>query len=466
MESTHSAVPQPTIQQAPPMQPQNVPPPIPVQQKSPQQKPQSPTGGSSHGSENDHSSTAPVKDTSLSEMASTAASFSIDTNGLLMIEEGFDLPPPNPQPGGKQNKKPLPRHIISVRVAGIQRYQFYSIKVSLLGYKTKQKEVLKDIVDPVLLSKGKPNLRGDTRRIDLHFDNIAIDEASHMNGRKFFLRFTLLSPEKLPIHCVDSSYFETITDRGNQKRQQKIDHSRSKISKVLRVSPRYSIVQGGQLVKVLLNQQIVAPNNVYVYFGEKKARYIYASPHRDNTIVCETPDGMADEEVEVRVSLDKGKTFMATDATMRYIPMGTIPQSEAGRLSPSSMPFIINQNEMKLKTAYPPVPIARNEDEDYYDEDDDQYSNQNDEHQEEPYHNQNLPQTIQQPTIVQQHVPLNNNGYAQQQPMPMVQQMHQSLNHPQQQRPHFVMPNNVISNPQPTVTYTQPSHVVFHNNYQ
>ncbi|KAG2374243.1 hypothetical protein C9374_011080 [Naegleria lovaniensis] len=311
------------------------------------------------------------------DSSSATGSLTIDTDGLLMIEEGFDLPPPNPQPGGKQNKKPLPRHIISIRISGIPRYQFYSMKVSLLGYKTKQKEVLKDIVEPVLLSKSKVNLRGDSKRVDMHFDNIIIDEASHMNGRKFFVRFTLLSPDKLPVAHVDSSYFETITDRGNQKRQQKIDHSRSKISKVLKVSPRYSIVQGGQLVKVLINQQIVAPNNVYVYFGDKRARCVYVSPSKDNTIVCETPDGNADEEVEVKVSLDKGKTFMATDASLRYVPFNSLNvNGEAnGRVSPSSMPFLVNREEIRLKNTYP-APSTHN-DEEYEDHENSQEYEEN-----------------------------------------------------------------------------------------
>ncbi|KAF0985229.1 hypothetical protein FDP41_000268 [Naegleria fowleri] len=333
-----------------------------------------------------------------------------------MIEEGFDLPPPNPQPGGKQNKKPLPRHIISIRTSGIPRYQFYSMKVSLLGYKTKQKEVLKDIVEPVLLSKSKVNLRGDSKRVDLHFDNIIIDEASHMNGRKFFLRFTLLSPDKLPVSYVDSSYFETITDRGNQKRQQKIDHSRSKISKVLKVSPRYSIVQGGQLVKVLINQQIVAPNNVYVYFGDKRARCVYVSPNKDNTIVCETPDGNADEEVEVKVSLDKGKTFMATDATLRYVPFTSLNVNgdTNGRVSPASMPFLVNREEIRLKSTYPAPSIQHDEEHD---------DNDNSQEYEENYEDGNSQSQHQIPTqtfVYNQTQPLQSN---------IISTLNQSQNH-------------------------------------
>ncbi|KAL9656985.1 hypothetical protein ABK040_007073 [Willaertia magna] len=384
----------------------------------------------------------------------------INLDGLLKIEEGFDGVPPNPQPGGKQNKKPLPRHIISVRVSELMNYTLFSVKSSLLGFKTKQKEVLKDLTDPITLGKGKPNLRGDSKRIDIHFDNIIVDEASHMNGRKFFLRFTLLAPDKTPIHYVDSSYFETITDRGNQKRQQKMDHNRNKISKVVKVTPRYSIVQGGQLVKILLNQQIVAASNVCVYFGDKRARTIYTSPHKDNTIVCETPDGLADQEVEVKVSLDKGKSFMATDAYLRYV--SAVQQSNnnnngqnGGRLSPESFPFVINQHEYQLKQVLP-APVVHHS----YDDEDDENSNSNpsDYGQQQPQQQQVIVQQVfsQYPQQQHQHqqIILNPNNL-------QMQQQQQQKPFPQQ--PIFIPPK-VIENNNQQVIQQQQQHVMLNNN--
>jgi hypothetical protein len=152
----------------------------------------------------------------------------VKTGKSICIAEGFSTPPLEKVPGGKDNRKPLPRHIIAVDLTALPTpYEFTSaashvgsliVRASLMGYKrlsSAREEVHLTTLETIPLIKAA---KLAMNLYHLHFENLVVNYSSHNHGQKLFIRFSLVDatkPSEDPEICfVDSSVFETITKRG------------------------------------------------------------------------------------------------------------------------------------------------------------------------------------------------------------------------------------------------------------
>lgn len=138
----------------------------------------------------------------------------IQSSNLIKIVEGFNKTQTKKQPGGRDNRHPIPKQVIELNVNGLPPYldpASLSCCAAVYGYDRVRKSVKLGE-----LAEKKFEEMGNDKRWVAVFDNLIIKFSSHLNGQKLSLRFTLLDPNKKTICYIDSGEFATITKRGKE----------------------------------------------------------------------------------------------------------------------------------------------------------------------------------------------------------------------------------------------------------
>jgi len=267
---------------------------------------------------------------------------------FMAVIQGFNLDDGVPEEcGGKDNRKTLTTHVVRVKVASLLEKhplpanKHYMVNCVLLGYKRYEKEEIAPLESKEIIVKDRA-----PESEDFTFDNIVVKHTSHSNGQKLFLRFKLClvddRGEEKVIEELDTTYFKTVTKRAIIKRQntKKLDDQKKKVTKLIGVEPKYSITNGGQLIKILTDNmpEKVRLQTLIVKFGEKKARRVHSA--RDNTIICETPEYPKGDGVPISISLDSGVTFFQSPT----VKMSFVDPSTDGlpEVTPQSKTFVVN----------------------------------------------------------------------------------------------------------------------------
>jgi hypothetical protein len=154
-------------------------------------------------------------------------------NVAVDIVQGFRVSPTAKQIGGKDNREPLPTHVISINMnyfigkqnMSLQEFAQLSIRASLVGYKkpllVKDKLVLSTL-EELSMPQPLPNYVPQQQNfVRVAFKNLIVKHSSHNHGQKLLLRFSVTTPTGIPLESVDSAEFETITRRGIEKQRQK-----------------------------------------------------------------------------------------------------------------------------------------------------------------------------------------------------------------------------------------------------
>jgi hypothetical protein len=145
---------------------------------------------------------------------------------LLELVEGFLTLPKEKVCGGKDNKEPLPLHVVRVHTDKLLHLsgRNLTVRVSLEGYKKLSKERLS--IAPIT----QCNLNVTGAAVDISFDSIIIKHSSHNCGQKLLLNFSLLCDDHV-LDYIESARFETITKRGIEKQRAKQRAVRSKLGR-------------------------------------------------------------------------------------------------------------------------------------------------------------------------------------------------------------------------------------------
>jgi len=339
-----------------------------------------------HHQQQQQSATTP---TAVGNGATVAATASVR---IMELVRGFLTPPTSKQIGGKDNREPIVEHVLHIYTRRIPSMYHQSIPqmevaAELVGYKKpmlmKDKVMLSPLQKQSLIPQSTSNNNRSAVTIDevivMKFSNLVVKHSSHNHGQKLLCRFNLTLPNGKVIDVAESAEFETITRRGIEKQRQKELIIKKKIEDenntlppphVLRVEPSTSLVQGGNLVKIHVQNlpssialgvgypsvvgalstvleddtsrstmssphsdqssrsnhrgSFVSSGLVSVFFGKQESREIFSA--RNDVIVCEVPPSLqgAVGEVVINVSLDGKKTFLSSQATLNYITVDTL----------------------------------------------------------------------------------------------------------------------------------------------
>lgn len=139
------------------------------------------------------------------------------SGNLIKIIEGFHIKPEKRQPGGSDNKQPLPKHVIEL-YANKLPFNIHPgslfCRAEVYGYDRERKNKIR--LGEVGEKQFEENNDGFQKRWLAVFDNMIIKFSSHFNGQWLSLRFSLVDSNKNAIYYVDSKDFQTITQRGKE----------------------------------------------------------------------------------------------------------------------------------------------------------------------------------------------------------------------------------------------------------
>lgn len=239
------------------------------------------------------------------------------TTGFTMeIFRGFKEPPKEKQPGGKENKRPLPTQSILVRPHHPTNIiPMLRVRVVLMGYdRSLERQRLKTYGESALFPLHDGNYIAN-------FDHLVLTHSSHNCGKRLFLLFELynLLQKGVVLAHVESAEFQTISRRGELKnkvrRKVKEEKKRLTTAKIYSLDPNMGPVVGGDLVRIH-GENLPQGQNIIVKFGKWECRQVYQA---GDTLICEVPESPHPGCVEIKISFDEGKTFFNTDLTYTYI---------------------------------------------------------------------------------------------------------------------------------------------------
>lgn len=315
--------------------------------------------------------TSPVQDMTPTPGEPMVANIAVD------IVQGFRISPASKQIGGKDNREPLPPHIISVNMnyfvekqnMTLQEFSRLIVRASLVGYKkpllVKDKLILSTLEDLPMAGQMPHYQPLQANYTKLGFKNLVVKHSSHNHGQKLLLRFSVMTTNGLVLQSVDSAEFETITRRGIEKQRQKdaiIKKKQVEISSpstlptspltsplmqqspttqsprqhvfqslsppspkhtifVTAIEPNMSLCEGGQLCKIYIQglPTNVPLEDVSVFFGDKESQEVFCV--KQHTIVCQIPSSarLMTGEVHINVSLDDRKSFIPSHTKFNYV---------------------------------------------------------------------------------------------------------------------------------------------------
>lgn len=249
------------------------------------------------------------------------------------------------QPGGKGNKRPLPRFVLEVDISNCPQrehlihlalHENLVIEALLVGYKDNTEVVLDVLASTAVRSHLLKDKTAELSKFSTPFGSLVVMFSSHSNGRRLFVRFRLVDMErKICLRVVDSCPFETITKRGIEKQRKKeregIISSRAEkpVSRIYGIAPSVGCLLGSQLVKITGEFKMTNAADVSVVFGETESLDIHCV--KKDFIICDSPVIDKVGDVEVRISLDGKKTFIRN--TQRPVVFRVVDTSrEEGRL--------------------------------------------------------------------------------------------------------------------------------------
>jgi hypothetical protein len=228
---------------------------------------------------------------------------------ILQIIEGLNYEPEEKerQRGGKDNTKPLPRHVISIDNTTLDKDEEYTMSCHLMGYE--RKATKRHIINTL------KTVRIDPTETSIEFEDLVVQHASQFYGRKPFTLLFSLTCDNEEIAHTETYPFQTITKRGEEKRVVKrLKGSKTSISKL---QPNRYHVKGDALIRIYLaNMPPAKLSDVRVKFGSVTTRVYAVIPEEDMVIGEIPPSNVTDHsnDVHVSVSFDKGKTYIKPDS--------------------------------------------------------------------------------------------------------------------------------------------------------
>lgn len=225
-----------------------------------------------------------------------------NTSNLLKIEQGIITQQNERVLGGRGNKEPLQRHTLLLNALLLPKN--YSpenliVKARLCGLKKNQ-----SIVEIETLAQT--NFIQNNNEWKCDFDNMVIQHASHNNGQKLFIRFSLEHKESL-LYRIDTASFETITKRGIEKKRKKTEVG-DLIPTIEYFDPPFCPLKQNNLVKIYGKQfPEISVSHILVKFGNVLCNEVICI--KKDMILCETPSSQDIKDVKVSVSFDRGLTF-------------------------------------------------------------------------------------------------------------------------------------------------------------
>jgi len=148
------------------------------------------------------------------------ASSSDDSNVIRLIEGLVDLPQAK-YPGGKGNtRNPIPRQVVELDITKLPaavNEQELLLQSEVLGFDKR----VNGMVPIGILSPLQPFEKTSDGKYLSTYDNCILRFSSHSHGQKLALRWTLFSGGKR-ICSIDSSTFQTITERGIKKQSMRL----------------------------------------------------------------------------------------------------------------------------------------------------------------------------------------------------------------------------------------------------
>lgn len=240
----------------------------------------------------------------------------------LTIIQGIKKATSAKQPGGKGNKKALPRFVIETNISKYSKSnsivqlalkEQLAIEALLIGNKDGVETELDTIASTfVRIDKGEA---ATATKFTTSFASLVVKFASHSYGKRLFVRFCLMDKEcNVSLGQVDSGTFETITKRGIEKQRKKeyVDTVPAMTAKLTpridSIEPSVGCLHGSQLVKIVGSFRVRNAMDVSVVFGDRESLNIYCV--KRDCIICETPVFDKLGNFEVRISLDGKKTFV------------------------------------------------------------------------------------------------------------------------------------------------------------
>lgn len=278
---------------------------------------------------------------------------------VLDLVEGITTPRPEKQPGGKTNRRRVKAHILEINFSAIAithpsvTVPQLRVKPFLMAYDrtTKRKRVIESM-DPAsircsdqqsfteLLVDPPP----EPQRFRVEFRSLIVRHTSHNNGGKLFFRFVLFcAGSSTIIDHVDSQDFQTITQRGLEKRRDRelpvlespesesfslgMSQNTAPYSDAFieAIEPTAGVMSGHQFVKLIGHDLPQRMSGVSVRFGNQECNEIFVV--KRNFILCETPAVDEPGPLDVRVSFDAGQTFITSFASYQFVD----PTTSEGR---------------------------------------------------------------------------------------------------------------------------------------
>jgi hypothetical protein len=271
----------------------------------------------------------------------------------LKIVEGLirDQSPFERQRGGRGNTEPLPKHVIAIDWASIamhnsnlfsgHSYNTLHLFCYLMGYERKSMTIAKiDTLKKVVLNSP---MSSDYPTQYIVLSDLICQNATQFHCRKpFTLRFSLQDSQSgKELYFCESKPFYTITKRGEDKRadiercrsslnvskKRRIDSKTKSLSSILDIKPSSCSCKGDELARIYFNLKLpprMRLSSTKVLFGEKEARIYYFD---QGELICEIPPApelSCVSKVQVRVSLDNGKSFLDDSICFTYIPEKTL----------------------------------------------------------------------------------------------------------------------------------------------
>eukprot|EP01080_Neovahlkampfia_damariscottae_P000035 gene35-4286_t len=211
----------------------------------------------------------------------------------ITIVEGFISNPVPKQSGGRENKVPLPKHILRISIPKYETFRTFSLEALLIGKKTNQQNAEID-----LLEKSKSFPPGDFSVI---FENMTVHFASHNYGQRFHLRFNIKDDTNGQIvSTAETEKFETITRRGKEKQRRK--EACSVVPEFFNIQPPFAFNSKSSVIKItgqnFFSVAVLYPDNFILKFGNEQVKILMAE---SNLILCESP--ICSKVGEVKVTL-------------------------------------------------------------------------------------------------------------------------------------------------------------------
>lgn len=221
---------------------------------------------------------------------------------LLKIEQGIITQQNERVLGGRGNKEPLQRHTIALDSTLLPKNflpENLILKAKLCGLKKNQ-----SIVEIENLTQN--NLIKINNDWKCDFDNLVIQHASHNNGQKLFIRFSLEYKDQV-LYRVDTACFETITKRGIEKKRKKNEIG-DLIPIIESFDPPFCPIKQTNLVKIYGKQfPDISSAHILVKFGNILCTEVVCI--KKDMIICETPLIPESKDLKVSISFDRGVTF-------------------------------------------------------------------------------------------------------------------------------------------------------------